>query len=164
RISVAAWACEAACFANNPQPDLQAGLAELEIKPESLRFIVCTTSDLLADSAMNVEQWIMRRVSDGMRVTINNALVAGDGLGKPMGFLNPNAGIPILDTSPSTPPGQITWQDLAMLKWDVPMQWHANGTYVMNQRTWALISTMSDAIGRPLFTPSPIQGQASLLL
>jgi len=74
------------------------------------------------------------------------------------------AGIPILDTSVNTPPGQITWQDLVMLKWDVPMQWHGEGTYVMNQRTWALLATMTDAIGRPLFTPSPIQDQPGFLL
>src|SRR5215831_11219210 len=45
-----------------------------------------------------------------------------------------------------------------------PVQFHSEGTYVMSQRTWALLATMSDAIGRPLFTPSPIQGQPGLLL
>src|SRR5262245_30239384 len=63
-----------------------------------------------------------------------------------------------------TPPGQCTWQDLVMLKWDVPQQWHNGGTYVMNQRTWALLATMSDAIGRPLFSPSPIQDQPGFML
>src|SRR5262249_32358367 len=81
-----------------------------------------------------------------------------------LGILNSQAGIPIMDVSDNTPTGQISWQDLAMLKWDVPVQWHGEGSYVMNQRTWALISTMTDAIGRPLFTPSPIQGQSALLL
>ena len=164
RISVASWACESSCFANNPQPDLQAGLGEMEIKPESLRFIVCANNDLLADSAFNIESWILRKVSDAVRVTMNNVVVAGDGVGKPMGFLSPAAGIPILDTSPSTPAGQITWQDLVSLKYDLPMQWHTSGAYFMNQRTWALLATMSDALGRPLFAPSPIQNQVGLML
>jgi HK97 family phage major capsid protein len=51
----AAWACEASCFANNPQPDLQDGLGELEIKAETLRFVCCVGSDLLADAAFNLE-------------------------------------------------------------------------------------------------------------
>ena len=38
RMRVGAWACEASCFSNNPQPDLQDGLGELEIKTEALRF------------------------------------------------------------------------------------------------------------------------------
>ena len=51
-----------------------------------------------------------------------------------------------------------------MLRWDVPQQWHGEGIYVMNQRSWALVATMTDAIGRPLFAPSPIQGQPNFLL
>jgi hypothetical protein len=35
RMGLGAWACDASCFANNPQPDLQEGLGELEIKAES---------------------------------------------------------------------------------------------------------------------------------
>jgi hypothetical protein len=31
RMGLGAWACEASCFANNPTPDLQAGLGEMEI-------------------------------------------------------------------------------------------------------------------------------------
>jgi len=96
RLNIAAWACEAACFANNPQPDLLPGLGEMEIKAESLRFIVCVGSDLLQDAAFNIEAWILRKVTDGFRVAISNSIVMGDGLGKPMGFLNPNAGTPIL--------------------------------------------------------------------
>ena len=164
RISVAAWACESNCFANNPAPDFTHGLGEMEIKAESLRYIVCVGGDLLQDAAFNIEQWILRKVTDGFRVAISNSIVMGDGLGKPIGFLNPNAGIPILDTSPNTPPGQITWQDLVMVKFDVPVQWHNEGAYFMNQRTWALLATMSDAIGRPLFAPSPIQNQVGLTL
>ena len=48
-LDIAAWACQTACFANNPQPNLQEGLGELEIKPETLRYVVCATSDLLED-------------------------------------------------------------------------------------------------------------------
>jgi len=53
---------------------------------------------------------------------------------------------------------------LVSLKWDLPMQWHAGGAYFMNQRTWALLATTSDEIGRPLFAPSPIQNQVGFQL
>src|SRR5262249_25222274 len=65
RMGDAAWACEATCFPNNPMPDLQEGLGELEIKVESLRFIVCAGRDLLEGSSFNIENWILRKVSDG---------------------------------------------------------------------------------------------------
>jgi HK97 family phage major capsid protein len=164
RLNIAAWACESSCFANNPQPDLQQGIGEMEIKAESLRYIVCAGSDLLQDAAFNVEAWIMRKVSDGFRMAISNSIIAGSGLGMPLGFLTPQAGIPILDTSANTPPGQIDWRDLVQLKWDLPMQWHGEGAYFMNQRTWALLATTTDAIGRPLFAPSPVQNQVGFML
>jgi hypothetical protein len=44
RMGLAGWACEASCFANNPTPDLQAGLGELEIKAETIRYTACATS------------------------------------------------------------------------------------------------------------------------
>jgi len=45
--------------------------------------------------------------SDGFRRTINPAVIGGDGIGKPMGILHPNAGIPICDTAPNTPGGDF---------------------------------------------------------
>jgi HK97 family phage major capsid protein len=59
--------------------------------------------------------------------------------------------------------GQFSWQDLVMLKYEVPIQWHANGAYIMNQRVFALLLTMSDAIGRPILTQLP-QATASFML
>ena len=85
RMQIAAWACEASCFANNPQPDLTEGLGEMEIKAESLRYIVCAGQDSLADSSFPLEQWIRRKISDGFRHTIFDTIIAGDGIGKPLG-------------------------------------------------------------------------------
>jgi len=92
---VAAWACEASCFANNPTQQLGSGLGELEIKPESLRYIVCATRDLLEDSSVAIEPWLLSKASRAFGLQISNAVLAGDGFGKPMGILNPAAGIPI---------------------------------------------------------------------
>lgn len=47
--------------------------------------------DLLQqDAAFDVETWLFRKVSEGMRATINEAPLIGDGVGKPMGLLNPS--------------------------------------------------------------------------
>jgi HK97 family phage major capsid protein len=37
------------------------------------------------------------------------------------------------------------------------------GAYLMNQKTWALCSTMSDANGRPIMVVSPTEGAPFLL-
>lgn len=160
RMADAAWACEASCFPNNPQPDLAEGLGELEIKCESLRHVICAGSDLLQDASFDIESWIFRKAATGFRNTINKAVMIGDGLGKPLGILNPQSGIPICDVSPNTTLGQFSWQDCVALKMEIPMEWQANGSFLMNARSFGLLISMSDAIGRPLFgqLPSGIAG------
>ena len=109
---------------------------------------------VLQDASFNVER-LLEIVSRGFRDTINGAILLVDGVGKPLGFLNRQAGIPICDTSLATPPGQFTWQDLLMLKMEIPQQWQDSAVYLMNSRTAALLFTMSDAAARPLFSALP---------
>jgi HK97 family phage major capsid protein len=123
RWDYAGWACDSSCFANQSNPDLTEGIGWLEIKVEPLRYLVCVTRDLLADALFPVESWILGKVADAFRRTINNTIIAGDGVGKMMGILTPQAGIPICDTSAATQPGQFSWADLLQLKYDIPMEW-----------------------------------------
>jgi len=151
----AAWACESQCFANNPTQQIGEGLGEVEIKPESLRYIVCTSRDLLEDANVNVESWLLGKVNRAFRNQISTAIVSGDGVGKPLGILR--SGMPICDTGSITPAGQFSWQDLILLKYQVPTNFQGAGTsYLMNGNTFGLTLTMSDAMGRPIMLASPL--------
>jgi hypothetical protein len=88
------------------------GLGTLEIKAESVRAVVCATRDLIEDSSFNVESWLTQKLSDAFRRTIERSLLTGDDVGKPLGLLNPDGGVPICETSPLTPAGAFSWQDL----------------------------------------------------
>src|SRR5215831_1625283 len=161
---VAAWACESSCFANNPTQQIGSGLGELEIKPESLRYIVCATRELLEDSGVNLEQWMLAKAARAFGTQISSAVLSGDGFGKPMGILNPAAGIPICETAENTAPGQFTWQDLVALRWQVPVSLQGNGgSYLMNSHTWALCATLSDTSGRPIMTANASEAAPFLL-
>jgi HK97 family phage major capsid protein len=157
RISQAAWSCQSSCFANNPTNDLS-GIGEMEIRAETLRYVLCCSRDLLEDSAVSIEQWALGKVSWAFKNTISNAILTGDGVGKPLGILNPQSGYAICDTAATTPAGQMTWQDLLMLRYQLPLQFIDSGTYILNQRTMGLILTMSDGIGRPIMIADPTQG------
>ena len=109
-------------------------------------------------------RWLSFHEPAQIATQISAAVLNGDGFGKPLGILNPAAGIPIMQTADSTPPGQFSWQDLISLRWQVPMSLQGNdGAYLMNARTWALCSTMSDANGRPIMTASPSEAAPFLL-
>jgi HK97 family phage major capsid protein len=163
RLDTAAWACEADCFANNPKANLNDGLGELEIKPETLRYIVCSTRDILEDASINIEQWMLGKVNFAFRNTLSTAIMTGDGNGKPMGILNPRSGIPVCLTGDNTAAGTFTWQDLIMLKWQVAMQYHSGGRYLMNQNTFGLTLTMADANNRPIMIAAPTDNGQFLL-
>jgi HK97 family phage major capsid protein len=91
---------------------------------------------LLEDSSTNVEAWLLDKANMAFRAQINHAILADDGFGKPMGILNPAAGIPIMETAASTPPGYFSWQDLLMIRFAVSMSLQANaGAYLMNQQS-----------------------------
>jgi hypothetical protein len=60
--------------------------------------------------------------------------------------------MPICETSPATPPGQFSFEDLIMLLYQLPMEFHQNATWIMNQQTFALLLSQSDAMGRPLLS------------
>jgi len=146
------WACENSC--NGPVGDVPPP-GQIELKPETLRCMICATQDLLEDAGFPVEQWLVRKVERAWRQKLSAAFVCGDGMGKPQGILHPSAGIPICNTSPSTPQDQWTYQDLAALKWQLDPQYAQRATFLMNNVTLGLCMSMSDAIGRPLWSDTP---------
>ena len=84
-LALGHWACEADCFSPNEQPDLNEGLGTLEIKPETIRFQVCSTRDVTEDAGFDFFTWLTNKLATGMRATINQALIIGDGVGNPLG-------------------------------------------------------------------------------
>jgi len=100
---------------------------------------------------------MLNKVSWAFRNTVSDAVLLGDGQGKPLGFMNPVAGIPIFETGAATPAGQFAWQDVVMLKYEVPVQYHAGASYMMNQRSFGQMLTISDANGRPIMISTPTQ-------
>jgi HK97 family phage major capsid protein len=157
RLFQAAWACETSCFANNPSANLLDGLGEVEIKPDPLRYVLCVNRDLLEDADMDLEGWMLNKVSWAFRNTVTEAIIRGDGQGKPFGFMTPAAGLPIVETGAGTPAGEFSWQDVVMLKYEVPVQYHAGASYLLNQKTFGQALTISDANGRPILITAPTE-------
>src|SRR5262249_18893966 len=80
----------------------------------------------------------MQKASVAFRKAINNAIIAGSGVGQPQGLLT--GGVARCLTSPLTPPGSVTWQDAFQLMMQLPAQWHDGAVYLANQNTIATSS------------------------
>jgi HK97 family phage major capsid protein len=51
---------------------------------------------------------------------------------------------------------EFTWADLVQLKFQLPEQYAARGTYLMNGRTLGQVMSMVDQMGRPIWLyPTP---------
>ena len=53
--------------------------------------------------------------------------------------------------------GAFTRQDLVMLRWRIPQNFQAGGSYLINLHSWALRSTMSDVNSRLMMIVSPTE-------
>jgi HK97 family phage major capsid protein len=162
-VNDSAWACDTQCFANNPGPELANGLGEIEIAVHPLRHVVCVNASLLEDSAISVEDWVMRKVSEGFAAKVSESVMLGDGIGKPLGLLHKSAGIQACATAPGTPLGQFTWQDLIALKMLVNEKYWAKGVYCMSQETFGLLLTQSNALGDPVMIARPTDPSVFLI-
>jgi len=69
--------------------------------------------------------------------------------------LDPRSKVPVCESTSMSPDGGVGWQDLIALKWNVPVQYHAGGRYIMNERTFGYLLTQSDGVGRPLMIANP---------
>ena len=102
---------------------------------------------LLCCRTPNIESGLLEVVAQGSRNVPNAAILVGDGIGKPVGFLNSSSRNSSL-WHKLAQQGSLTWQDLVMLKFEIPMQRQYGTAYVRIKRA-AFLFTMSEAsVGR----------------
>ncbi len=171
------WVAETAPRDETDSPTL-AALSEMSFPTMELYAMPAATSALLDDSAVNIDEWIAEEVRDSFAEQEGTAFVTGNGTAKPKGFLDytkvDNASwawgsIGFLKTgvdgafataSATVAPGD----KLIDLVYAVKAGYRANGTFVFNRATQAVIRKMKDAEGHYLWQPALKAGEPSLLM
>jgi HK97 family phage major capsid protein len=166
----AGWIAEAAARPETDSPTL----AELSFPTMELYAMPAATSALLDDSAVNIEEWIAEEVRDSFAQQEGTAFVTGNGTAKPKGFLDytkvaqgswswGNIGF-ILSGADGAFPGTDPGDKLIDLVYAVKSGYRANGTFVFNRATQAVIRKMKDGEGNYLWQPAAKAGDASTLM
>ena len=147
------------------------------------------TQRLLDDSAINLDTWLGTNLADEFSRQEGIAFVAGDGVNKPMGFLQylPGgaASAAILDgngnvVTPAaagahpggnlaiTPSGKASVVDnpdaLVDLKYGLGAPYRQNATWVMNSSTAAVIAKLKDGQGNYVWREALLASEPSTLL
>jgi HK97 family phage major capsid protein len=128
---------------------------------------------ILDDAAFDIEAWLAERIADRFLRAEAAAFVAGDGLGKPSGFLSK----PAIDNGswawgkigyvPTGNSGDFDPNDpadaLIEMVYALPAQYRAGAAFVMNSKTAGEVRKMKDAQGRFLWAEGLNAAQPALL-
>lgn len=108
------------------------------------------THDLLKFNNVGIDSLMLGWVAAGIQRELDGLMLVGDvgGLGDPYnGILNT---LGVMNVA-LTVPGTLGWNDLRLLRQNVPNQYHSSSLYVMNQQAESQCMVLTDAFGNPLW-------------
>ncbi len=153
--------------ANRPTTT-SASLMPLTFPTGEIFAMPAATQRLIDDAMLNFEEWIGTELGEEFSRQEGIAFVAGDGVNKPMGFLQylpggaasaailDESGTVITAAAPGAHPGgnlsaspsgaasELTPDGLVDLKYGLPPPYRQNATWVMNSTTAAQVAKMKD--------------------
>ena len=154
--SVATWTEENAAFTeSNPS------FGQKQIDAFKLTDLIRVSTDLLQDSAFNVEDYIIREFSYAFGVAEEQAFCVGTGTNQPTGIFTENGGEVGFTTSSAT---VITIDDVISLIYSLKAPYRKNAVFLMNDATVGLIRKLKDGNGAYLWQPSVQAGQPDKIL
>ena len=162
------WIAEAADRAETETGSLskiKIELHELYAKPK-------ITQKILDDAAINVEDWIVDKVSEKMRVIEDQSFLVGDGRGKPRGFLTyktdravDNQCLQHITTGADGSFGDKGADSLFEMVEALKTEYLHNACWILSRSALTAIRKLKDpATGSYLWQPSLAQGSPSMLL
>jgi HK97 family phage major capsid protein len=164
------WVAETATRPETSTPTL----AELAFPTMELYAMPAATSALLDDAAVDIDQWIADEVQVSFASQEGTAFVTGNGTARPKGFLDYTkvadaswswGNIGYITTGQAGAFPAVNGGDrLIDLVYTVKSPYRANGTFVFNRATQAVIRKMKDGDGNYLWQPAAKAGDASTLM
>ena len=121
----AAWVPE-----SHPIPLVKDAFDRVNLDSHKLAAIVRVTSELLKDSAIDIEAYLAATFADRLAVSEEEAFLAGDGVDKPLGLIHQAK---VGCTTEAA--GSVSIEDVLNLICSVPEKHRRNGTLLMNDNT-----------------------------
>lgn len=109
------------------------------------RGVFCFNRDTLREANYDLLGFMMRAAARSYRINRNRALIAGDGINEPEGWLTADA-----FTKVAAPAQNPTHQDLRQFLASAPVE-YGPVTAIMHQNTFAYFAAMVDTTGRFIF-------------
>jgi HK97 family phage major capsid protein len=162
----AGWATEAGAQAETDTPQID----RITIALHELSALPKASQRLLDDSAFDIEGWLAGRIANKFARAEASAFINGDGVDKPKGFLS-HASVDNdvwawgnVGYVPTGSDGDVTPDAIIELVYALGAQYRANGAFVMNSKTTALVRKLKDADGRFMWSDGLAAGEPAQLM
>lgn len=126
-----------------------------EIQAHEIYALIDITNQMLEDSAFDMEAEIRTEAQEQFAVAEGAAVVSGNGVGKPEGFLS-NANVATTNSGHAT---LITADGLLTLFYAIKTAYSRNATWSLNRTTLGSTRKLKDGNGQYLWMPGLAQGQ-----
>lgn len=143
---------------NGAYPITDTSFKQILVKAYKAGGVVKLSEELLNDSAINIEQYVMSRMIQGLEVLEENAFINGDGSSKPKGITTAEVGV-------TTAKG-ITAEDVIDMFYSIKSGYREKAVWVVSDDFEKAIRKLKDAQGQYIWqndfkadTPSMILGR-----
>jgi len=161
--TVSNWVGEADARGDTATPSLK----EIVITPGEIYANAAATQRALDDMQFDAEAWLQEEVAEEFAIKEGAAIINGDGVNKPEGFLNDpvTAGIGILKTGVDAAFALADPSDILIdLVHALKARYRQGASFVMNSRTLATVRKFKDVDGNFIWRPGLVEGQPDTLL
>ena len=137
----AAWVPE-----GHPIPQVRDAFDRVNLSSHKLAATIRVTSELLKDSAVDIEAYLAATFADRLAVSEEEAFIAGDGADKPLGLIRQAKAGCMTQSA-----GSVSIEDVLNLIFSVPEKHRRNGTLLMNDNTLLSLYKQCAALGTNLW-------------
>ena len=130
----------------HPIPMVKDAFDRVNLSSHKLAAIIRVTSELLKDSAIDIEAYLAATFADRLAVSEEEAFIAGDGEDKPLGLIR-QAKVGCMTENA----GSVSSEDVLNLIFSVPEKHRRNGVLLMNDNTLRALYKQCAAQGQNLW-------------
>lgn len=152
----ASWTAENAAFSPSDETFGQTSLSAYKAAT-----IILVSEELLQDAAFDLENYIAQEFAARIGVLENTAYVAGDGVGKPTGFLT---GATVGKTGATGQTTTIAGDDVFDLYHSLLVPYRRNAVWVANDALIKSLRKVKESTGQYIWQPGLTTGQPDALL
>lgn len=131
---------------------------QIVLDAHKLHVAVKVTEELLYDNAFNLESYIIDQFGKALGNAEEDAFLNGDGKGKPLGLFATEGGGTVEDTVT-----KLTSDSIINLVYALKRPYRKNASFILNDKTLAVLRTLKDSNGAYIWQPSYQAGEPDRL-